>query len=302
MTTSMGSGLDETGAEIEALRARIAALESSESRLREDLRRAERIVEEAPFVVYIYDRIEERTVYANHEITGLLGYSPDELQRLGSAVLPTLMHPEDLARMPELFAQLTTAPDGDVVENTYRMRHSSGSWRWFRSRDTVFTRSADGAPAQILGAVQDITAQVQAELERAVRHEGIIHSQQQALRELGTPLIPIADAVIAMPLIGRIDSARAAQILETLLEGISRHRASAAILDVTGVTVVDAHVTGALLRAAQAGKLLGAEVVLTGIGPTFAQTLIELGADLRGIITCGTFQDGIAHAMRNVGR
>jgi rsbT co-antagonist protein RsbR len=304
MKTPNGAEIDDPPdprVEIEGLRARITELESSERLLREELRRAERIAEKAPFVLYIFDWIEQRTVYANREITGLLGYGPDELKRLGSGVLPALMHPDDLARMPDLLARQAAARDGDVVENTYRMRHTSGLWRWFRSRDTVFTRGADGAPAQILGAAHDVTAEVEAELDLTLRREGVIEAQQEALRELGTPLIPIADGVVAMPLIGVIDSARAAQILETLLEGISRYRASSAILDVTGVKVVDSHVAGALLRAARAAGLLGAEVVLTGIGPTIAQTLVGLGADFRRLVICGTFEDGIAYANRNDG-
>jgi anti-anti-sigma regulatory factor len=126
----------------------------------------------------------------------------------------------------------------------------------------------------------------------------IIRSQEAALRELSTPLIPLSDAVMVMPLIGAIDSKRAQQILEALLQGVAATRATTVILDITGVLVVDTQVANALVRAAQAVKLLGAGVVLTGIRPEVAQTLVGLGVDLRGIATLGTLQSGVALALR----
>jgi rsbT co-antagonist protein RsbR len=143
----------------------------------------------------------------------------------------------------------------------------------------------------------DITARKQAERERVELQEQIIANQQAALRELSTPLIPLAKGLVIMPLIGNIDSWRAQQVIETLLQGVSEHRASVVILDITGVPLVDTQVAGALLRAAQAVKLLGAQIVLTGIRPEIAQTLVGLGLDLRGITTRSSLQDGIAHAL-----
>jgi rsbT co-antagonist protein RsbR len=85
--------------------------------------------------------------------------------------------------------------------------------------------------------------------------------------------------------------------METLLDGISRHNAHTAILDITGVPVVDTQVANALIQAAQAAKLLGAHIILTGIGPSMAETLISLGADLSEIATPGTVQQGISYAF-----
>jgi PAS domain S-box-containing protein len=151
---------------------------------------------------------------------------------------------------------------------------------------------------------RDITAQLQmeeerqrAEAERLDLQEEVIRAQQAALRELSTPLIPIAAGVIALPLVGAIDSTRAQQLMEALLTGVAEMRANVAIIDITGVRVVDTQVAGALLRTAQAARLLGAEVVLTGIGPEIAQTLIGIGADLSGIVTRANFQTGIAYAL-----
>jgi rsbT co-antagonist protein RsbR len=148
------------------------------------------------------------------------------------------------------------------------------------------------------GIASDITEVKQAEAERAELQERIITAQRVALRELSTPLIPIADDVVVMPLIGTIDSQRAQQLMDTLLEGVAAHRARTVILDVTGVAVVDTHVANAIVRASRAVKLLGAEAVLTGIRPEVARTLAAMGAELEGIVVRGTLRSGIGYAMR----
>jgi rsbT co-antagonist protein RsbR len=163
-------------------------------------------------------------------------------------------------------------------------------------------RNERGELLGVGGVVREDTDLRRAEAERAALQEQIIAAQQETLRELSTPLIPLADGVLAMPLVGTMDGARAAQIMETLLTGISNQRAHTAILDITGVRAVDALVANALTRTARAAQMLGARVVLTGIRPEVARALLELGADLTGIITLGTLQSGIAHALRPTGR
>jgi rsbT co-antagonist protein RsbR len=152
--------------------------------------------------------------------------------------------------------------------------------------------------AHLCIVAEDITERKQAEEARrqAIEQEETIRAQQAMLAELSTPLIPLNERVMVMPLIGAVDSARAQQVLETLLQGIAGSGAQVAILDITGVAVVDTQVANALIRAAQAVKLLGAQVVLTGIRPEVAQTLVGLGADLSGIVTRSSLQSGIAYA------
>ncbi|WP_437660737.1 PAS domain-containing protein [Sorangium sp. So ce1182] len=156
-----------------------------------------------------------------------------------------------------------------------------------------------GEPIGLGGIVTEITSLRRAEADRSALQEKIIASQQAALRELSTPLIPLADKVVAMPLVGTIDSARAELIMETLLAGISSQSAHTAILDITGVRAVDTLVADALTRTARAAQLLGTRVVLTGVRPEVARTLVTLGVDLSGITTLSTLQSGIAHALRN---
>jgi len=146
----------------------------------------------------------------------------------------------------------------------------------------------------LCGIATDITEAKRIERERDAMREQMLAAQLEALRELSTPLMPIADGVLAMPLVGAIDDARAGRIMDTLLEGISRQSAHTAILDITGVRSVDAQVADALVAAARAAKLLGARVLLSGVRPDVARTLVDLGADLGGITTVPTLQSAIA--------
>jgi rsbT co-antagonist protein RsbR len=133
-------------------------------------------------------------------------------------------------------------------------------------------------------------------LEDNLRQQELLRVQESALMELSTPLIPITDRVVVMPLVGQLDSARAEQVMITLLEGVERTRARVAILDITGVPAVDAVTADALVRATRAAQLLGARVILTGVRPDVAAALMRLGVDLGGITTRGTLQDGIRYA------
>lgn len=123
--------------------------------------------------------------------------------------------------------------------------------------------------------------------------------QQQLLetvRELSSPIIPLAEGVIALPIIGTVDSARADQIRAALLRGVAEQRARAVILDITGVPVVDTAVAQALVQTAHGIELLGARPILVGIRGEVAQTLVEMGVDLTGMETEATLQEGLEYA------
>jgi PAS domain S-box-containing protein len=155
-----------------------------------------------------------------------------------------------------------------------------------------------GDQHRYIGVAHDLTERKRAAEEHARLQERIIQAQAAMLAELSTPLIPISDHVVVMPLIGAIDSDRAQLVLNTLLHGIERSHARVAILDITGVPLVDTQVAKSLLVAAQAVRLLGARIVLTGIRPEVAQTLVGLGVDLGDIVTRSSLQSGIAYATK----
>jgi rsbT co-antagonist protein RsbR len=158
----------------------------------------------------------------------------------------------------------------------------------------------DGQPQYLLGISEDITERMQAEeaLRKSALQEALITAQAAALAELSTPCIPVSETVLVLPLIGMVDDRRAQQLIETLLYELATRQARVAIIDITGVTLVDTQVAQGLIRAAQAAQLLGSEVVLTGIRPEVAQTLVGLGTDLHGIVTRSTLQAGIAYGIR----
>jgi anti-anti-sigma regulatory factor len=152
---------------------------------------------------------------------------------------------------------------------------------------------------QMVGSLEaSFTAEQRAQAEARRLQEEVIRIQDATLAELSTPLIPMGDGVVVMPLVGAVDSQRAQRVLRTLLQGVSTHRARAAILDVTGVPVVDSQVANGLVLAAQAVRLLGAQVVLTGIRPEVAEALVNLGADLTSLVTRGSLGEGINFAAR----
>ena len=156
----------------------------------------------------------------------------------------------------------------------------------------------DGQVYAICGIATDISDLKRLENERTALQQEVLDRQQAMLRELSTPLIPLAEGVLVMPIIGAIDDLRARQILDALLTGIAEQRARTAILDITGVKGVNSVAAGALRQAAHAAKLLGAEVVLTGINAEVAQALIALDVDLGRTVTRNTLQSGIAYALR----
>jgi rsbT co-antagonist protein RsbR len=120
-----------------------------------------------------------------------------------------------------------------------------------------------------------------------------IKEQQQAMLSLSTPVLQIRDQILVLPLIGTIDSARAAQIVEQLLNSIVDTQASVVILDITGVPVIDTAVANHLIKTIQAARMLGANTIITGISPANAQTLVTLGVDLSMMTTRGSLRSGV---------
>ena len=129
----------------------------------------------------------------------------------------------------------------------------------------------------------------------------IIQAQERRLSELSTPLIPISDHVMAMPLIGTIDPLRADQMLETSLAGAQASRAKVVIIDITGVQMVEGGVATSLAKLAAALRLLGTHVILTGIRPLVARSLVDLGTDMGAIEIRSALNIGIASALARTG-
>jgi len=131
--------------------------------------------------------------------------------------------------------------------------------------------------------------------------ERVIRQQQEAIRELSTPVLPVRERLLILPIIGIIDPQRARQLTEQLLHGIRVNRAKVVVMDITGVPAMDATVANHLVQTVEAARLLGATVIVTGLSPEIAQTLVNIGVDLGKMNTVGDMQGGIEEAERLLG-
>jgi rsbT co-antagonist protein RsbR len=131
--------------------------------------------------------------------------------------------------------------------------------------------------------------------------EEIIQRQQQEMMELSTPVVKLWHGILALPLIGTLDSARTQVVMENLLQRIVETGADIAILDITGVPTVDTLVAQHLIKTVTAARLMGAECIISGIRPQIAQTIVHLGVELGGVITKATLADALAVALQKVG-
>lgn len=220
----------------------------------------------------------------------LYGYEAGEIVGRNIAVI---IPPE---RDGELAGILRRIRRGERVEHfeTVRVR-KDGS----RVDVSVTVSPISDGEGRVVGAsaiARDVGERKQIEQERARMREELIRAQESLLAELSTPLIPVKEGVLVMPLIGAVNDERARQMLAALLRGVSESGARVAILDVTGVPEVDAHVANALVNAARAARLLGAEVVITGVRGRVAQTLVGMGSDLTSLVIRRRLRDGIEYA------
>jgi rsbT co-antagonist protein RsbR len=270
---------DDVTAELEATRA-----------LRESEERWRALIELSPLPLLVHRA--GVVLWLNDASVRLMGAtSADEL--VGRNVME-FVHPDDRAMV------LTRGGEGQAhdeslppIEERYVRLDGRVIHVEVAARSVMFQGQRATQTATV-----DVTARRQAEEARRLSEAQarIIEAQVEALRALSTPLIPLDEGILVLPLVGRVTDDRAEQILETLAEGVVAQRASVAIIDVTGVPEADASFAEALVRITKSIRLLGAEVVITGVNPSIARALVALGADLGRLTTCGTLRDGITHA------
>jgi len=131
--------------------------------------------------------------------------------------------------------------------------------------------------------------------------EEVINRQQREMLELSTPVVKLWDGILAIPMIGTLDSARTQVVMETLLQKVVETGAQIAILDITGVPTVDTLVAQHLLKTVTALRLMGAECIISGVRPQIAQTIVHLGVDLQGVVTKANLADALALALKRTG-
>jgi rsbT co-antagonist protein RsbR len=203
-------------------------------------------------------------------------------------------------------AQLYRADDQRVIDSgeakiNYEEPQSreDRSEFWLRT-NKIPLRDSEGNIIGVLGTYDDITQSKQAELDRERLQQEMIDAQRRAIAELSTPVIPIMDRVIVMPMVGNIDSMRARDITRALLAGIGHHRAKVVILDVTGVTIMDTGIVNHLNKTIQAARLKGAQTIVTGISDAVAESIVDLGIDWSGVTTLSDLQTGLLAALESL--
>jgi len=196
--------------------------------------------------------------------------------------------------------------DGFVTDYPLTIRHKDGHVIEVLYNASVY-RDAKGNVAGVFAAARDITVQKKTEAELAKTNaalQGQIEERRRAERailELSTPVLQLREGLLILPIIGILDSQRARQLTEQLLNSIRNNRAKVAVVDITGVAAVDSKVANHLLQTAEAARLMGATVILTGLSPEVAQSLVSIGVDLSRLITIGDLQGGIVEADRLLG-
>ena len=179
----------------------------------------------------------------------------------------------------------------------------------FSLKQPLFARIADKSTdaGELASELWNVTALIDqlglrtTELHQKGREE-VISRQQRDILELSTPVVKLWEGIVALPLIGALDSERTQVVMETLLEQIVANSASIAIIDITGVPTVDTLVAQHLLKAVAAARLMGAECIISGIRPQIAQTMVHLGVELQEVVTKSTLADAFAVALKRTNR
>ncbi|WP_438005291.1 PAS domain-containing protein [Sorangium sp. So ce321] len=207
------------------------------------------------------------------------------------------VHPDDRSALQA--ALKAHLEERRPFEAELRIRHENGEYR------VIFTRGMaewdeKGVPFQMAGGATDITEQKRHQAMLQERRE-IIEQQQEAIRALSTPIIEVWKGVLTMPVLGVLDEQRSQQMMEVLLDAVARTRCRHAIIDLTGVSALDAATADHVLKLIDAVAMLGAQGIVVGIRPEVAQTVVSLGLDLSNIKTLSNLREGLRFAMQSSG-
>ena len=273
-------------AELETHRAK---LEDQVAERTRELRWFQTFAETAPNVILMGD-LEDKVRYANPAFYELFGYDAASKDAEG-------LHISKFIGRSERNDKIEAA--GSHRAEMMLLRQDGSAF--LADVITFLVEDEAGAPTVRAYIIRDISAEKQLQHEQALLREDLIKTQQRLIEELSTPIIPVTDDILVLPLIGSIDSPRAQRIIEALLEGLEDYQARIVILDITGVPNVDSDVANYLMQAAMASRLLGTEAVLVGITPQVAQAFVDLDIELTGVVTRGNLQSGIEYALNQMG-
>lgn len=272
-------------------------IEKSQQALRERAEQSgllSRVLENLPIGVMLIDAASRKPVLSNSTAKNLLPSAGQASN--GGSEGHTLLRPGSDEPLPEG----ESAPLR--VLETGQQQHVDLDVVVAGKRHTLETTGVpmlgeDGQVRSVLLLLNDITARREAEKSRAKMQDELIAVQAAALAERSTPIIPISDDIVVVPLIGSLDAERSTQLMDTVPSAASRYEAKVAIVDITGVSTLDTQAARTLIGVARALRLLGIEPVVTGMRAEVAQTLVQLGVRLDGLSTRSNLKSGIAHAQ-----
>lgn len=320
-------------AENEALRRRIVELEAERAQGRERdeyVAKLERVVRELPLIIDIFDVSTARSVYKNRELDALLGYAPGALAAMGpQPMLYKTVFRDDVPHVLAFIEKIRKDP-GEMVDAflEYRVNRGDGKPGWFRAHVKPFDRNDDGTISTVLMVTYDVTEtklaeealralndeldklvaqrtesleqanrQLQDEVELRTQLADEADRRARLIRELSSPVLQVWQDVLAVPIIGSIDAERSVIVQEALLSAISQKSVRFAILDLTGVGEMDVTTAEHIERLVKAVTLLGAEIVICGIGPNVARVMVEQGLSLHGM-TMKNLREALRHCLQ----
>src|SRR3982751_4979846 len=279
---SAGGAGGQPGASADLLRELVAHLRNNRTQLRQEW--ARRISEARLLTALTQEEIfsEATSVYDNYvEVleTGSVEALQDYARNLSERIIPRGVETDEVLGIVLLLR--------DVLARSLFSKYQSDF--------TLLNRVLDAYEPAANRIANTVAINFVQERERVIR------AQQEAIRELSTPVLQVRERLLILPIIGVLDDARARQLTEQLLKGIRAHRAKVVVIDITGVPDVDEGVANSLVQTVDASKLMGASVIITGLSSEIAETLVTIGVDLSKMDTVGDLQGGLEVAERLLG-
>jgi rsbT co-antagonist protein RsbR len=260
------------------------ALEPAETKFEREAKLLHVLQDNLPIAVWA---IDPQGIFTHHQGKGVEAAGLQAGQLLGLNVFDLY------GQNAEAIGGIRQALAGELV-HVFTTSHDVAWESW-----DIPVRDEHGEVTEVVGITIDLSEAKRAEKELREKL-ALIQRQQLVIRSLSMPIIEVWDKVLTLPLLGVVDSTRAADVMENLLEQVSLKGARFAILDLTGVEAVDTSSASHLLKLIHAIRLLGAESIITGIQPSVARTMVELGVNLARVVTLATLRDGLRYCIKRM--